>query len=82
MTSRFGRPRNSIWLVEPSSLNGPVAGYQKALEHGNSVPRPRGFCAANKLKLSTVLSQNPKCCNLRLIDILIFNRPGVAGAVL
>ena len=50
----------------------PYAGYQKALEHGNSVPRPKGFCEAYKVKLSAVMSQNPKCWDLRLIDILIF----------
>ena len=58
------------------------AGYQKALERGNSVPRAKGFCEADKVKLSAVLLQNKKCCNLRVIDIMIFNRPGVAGAVL
>ena len=49
-----------------------TAGYQKALERGNSVRRPKGFCEAYKLKLSPVLSQNPKCRDLRVIDILIF----------
>ena len=33
-------------------------GYQKALERGNSVPRPKGLLEANKVKLSSVLSQN------------------------
>ena len=33
-------------------------GYQKALERGNSVPRPKGLFGANKEKLSSVLSQN------------------------
>ena len=48
------------------------AGYQKALERSKSVPRPKGFCEGNKVKLSAVLSQNPKCRDLLLIDILIF----------
>ena len=47
-------------------------GYQKALERENSVLRPKGFCEADKVKLSAVLTQNPKCRNLHLIDILIF----------
>ena len=51
-----------------------VAGYQKALERGNSVARPKGFCEANKVELSAVLPQHPKCCDLRLIDILIFDK--------
>ena len=32
-------------------------GYLKALEHGNSVPRPKEFCEADKEKNSAVLSQ-------------------------
>ena len=52
-------------------LSSPQSGYQEALERGNSVPRPKGFCEANKVKLSAVLLQNPKYCNLHVVDILI-----------
>ena len=48
------------------------SGYQKALERGNSVPRLKGFCEGNKVKLSAVLLQNPKCRDLQIIDVLIF----------
>ena len=34
--------------------------------------RPKGFCEADKEELFAVLSQNPKCCDLCIIDILIF----------
>ena len=54
------------------SVRGWLSGYQKALGRGNSVPRPKGFGEANKVKISAVLSQNPKCCDLRRIDIFIF----------
>ena len=63
------RPLISSWCWW---WQGPWPGYQKALERGNSVPRPKGFCEADKVKLSAVMSQNPKCRDLRLIDILIF----------
>ena len=49
-----------------------LPGYQKALERNNSIPWPKGFCEADKVKISSVLSQNPKCRNLCGIDILIF----------
>ena len=32
-------------------------GYLKALERGNSVPRPKGFCEADKVKLFAVFWQ-------------------------
>ena len=44
-------------------------GYLKALERGNSVPRPKGFCEVN---FFAVLLQNLKCGNLRVIHTLIF----------
>ena len=47
------------------------AGNLKALERGNSVLRPKGFCEANKVKLFAFLSHDPKCCYLPLIDTLI-----------
>ena len=49
-----------------------VAGYLKALERGNSVPRPKGFCEADKLNFSAVLLQNQNCRDLRAVDTLIF----------
>ena len=58
-----------LWTVKN---NRPRPGYQKALERGKSVPQPKGFCEADKVKRSAVLSQNPKCRNLRLFDILKF----------
>ena len=33
------------------TLVGLQAGYLKALEHGNSVPRLKGFCEADKVNL-------------------------------
>ena len=48
------------------------AGYQKAMERGNSIPRPKGFCEADKVKFSAVLSQNIKCRDLCIINILMF----------
>ena len=47
-------------------------GYQKALERGNSVPRPKEFCEADKVKCFAVLLHNTKCCDLRMIDHKIF----------
>ena len=44
-------------------------GYQKALELGNSVPRPKGFCEVDKVKLFAVLLQTQEC---RVINLLIF----------
>ena len=35
-----------------------LAGYLKALERGNSVPRPKGFCEADKVNFFSVLLQN------------------------
>ena len=49
-----------------------VPGYQKALEHRNSIPRLKGFCEADKVKLSAGLFHNPKCRNFLIIDIFIF----------
>ena len=47
-------------------------GYLKALERGNSVPRPKGFCEPIKVNFSAVLSQNLNCCNLCAINTLMF----------
>ena len=46
-------------------------GYQKALERGNSVPRPKGLCEADKVKLFAVLLHDPKCNYLRINDTLM-----------
>ena len=45
--------------------------YQKALERENSVPRPKGFCEADKVNFSAVLLQNSNFCDLHVIDNLI-----------
>ena len=60
-----------LGLVLHVFLSSPQSGYQEALERGNSVPRPKGLCEADKVKLSAVLLQNPKYCNLHVVDILI-----------
>ena len=54
------------------TLVGLQAGYLKALERGNSVPRLKGFCEADKVNCFAVLLQNIKCCNLRIIHTSIF----------
>ena len=52
------------------------AGYLKALERGNNVPRPKGFCLADKVKFFAVLLQNTNCPNLHIIDASIsYKRP-------
>ena len=51
---------------------GLVAGYLKALERGNSVPRPKGFFEADKVKSFAVLSQNLKWSDSCVIDTLLF----------
>ena len=55
-----------------------LTGFQKALERGNSVPRPKGFCAAANVRFFSVLSHNKKCRNLHVIDtkILVENKIG------
>ena len=46
-------------------------GYLKALERGNSVPRPKGYCEAKKVYFSAVLLHNPLFWDLRVVDSLI-----------
>ena len=53
-----------IIIIIRKSLRG--AGYLKALERGNSVPRPNRFCEAKKVKFSAVLLQNPKMLRFTL----------------
>ena len=59
-------------MIRVSKRGGRGAGYLKALERGNSVPRPKEFCEADKVKFFAVLSPNLKCCDSRVIGTLIF----------
>ena len=49
-----------------------LPGYLKALERGNSVLRPKGFCEADKVKSLVFLSQNLECHNSCVIGNLLF----------
>ena len=64
---------NVIICVVYVTESAPRPGYLKALERGNSVPRPKGFCEADKVNCFAVLSQNLKCHDLLIIDNFIFN---------
>ena len=63
---------NHLLNTHQNLLTDPVSGYLKALEHRNSVPRPKGFCEANKVKSFAVLWQNLKCCYSHIIDTILF----------
>ena len=54
------------------TLVGLQAGYLKALERGNIVPRLKGFCEADKVIFFAVWLQNTYWCDLRDMDILIY----------
>ena len=44
----------------------------KALERGNSIPRPNKFCDTDKVNVFAVSSQNIKFYDSRVIDTLLF----------
>ena len=51
-----------------------LASYLNALERRNSVPGPKRFCKAKKVKSFALLSQNQKILDSRVIDTFLFSK--------
>ena len=64
-------PWAKLWAIQVLLGRG-VPGYLKALECGNSVPRPKEFCEAKKVNVFAVLLQYIKCRDFLIIEHLLF----------